>query len=523
MKPAACCQKKPGTQTHHISTASSPPATPTVATDLHIHPAVMRHGRPPPLPFLEVEKEREREKGAIGCRKERGHQRSGRAVGEGEELWRRSDGMERGGAEKAAEMEWPAYLNEYEKLVIRMNNPRVVIDNAVCPTATLVKLYLTGVMAINPKVDSARKHGILLEAVQVLTDLNLSVKKAYISSDGRWFMDVFHVTDQFGRKLADDSVISYLEQSLDTEDHGLRRSCAEEGLATLELTGADRPGLLSEVFAVLADLGCGVVEAKVWTHNGRMACLVSVKDERSGSPTDADARRIHHIESRLRHVLKCDHGVCGARTAVSSMAVAHTDRRLHQMMFADRDYDRTSPSPPSVSVQNWVERGYSVVTVQCRDRPKLLFDIVCTLTDMEYVVFHGTIDTDGDLAHQGVRLELRIEDKPGLLSEVTRTFRENSLLVTRAEVSTKGDMASNVFYVTDAAGRPADPKAIDAVRLRIGPDCLTVKEELRPQFRRKAAAADDDQGGGGVGIGLFYLGNLFRRNLYNLGLIKSCS
>ncbi|RWW26405.1 hypothetical protein GW17_00009201 [Ensete ventricosum] len=387
----------------------------------------------------------------------------------------------------------------------------------------VTELYLTGVMAINPKVDSARKHGILLEAVQVLTDLNLSVKKAYISSDGRWFMDVFHVTDQFGRKLADDSVISYLEQSLDTEDHGLRRSCAEEGLATLELTGADRPGLLSEVFAVLADLGCGVVEAKVWTHNGRMACLVSVKDERSGSPTDADARRIHHIESRLRHVLKCDHGVCGARTAVSSMAVAHTDRRLHQMMFADRDYDRTSPSPPSVSVQNWVERGYSVVTVQCRDRPKLLFDIVCTLTDMEYVVFHGTIDTDGDLAHQGVRLELRIEDKPGLLSEVTRTFRENSLLVTRAEVSTKGDMASNVFYVTDAAGRPADPKAIDAVRLRIGPDCLTVKEELRPQFRRKAAAADDDQGGGGVGIGLFYLGNLFRRNLYNLGLIKSCS
>ncbi|XP_064991176.1 ACT domain-containing protein ACR8-like [Musa acuminata AAA Group] len=460
--------------------------------------------------------------------------------------------MERGGAEKAAEMEWPAYLNEYEKLVIRMNNPRVVIDNAVCPTATLVK------------VDSARKHGILLEAVQVLTDLNLSVKKAYISSDGRWFMDVFHVTDQFGRKLADDSVISYLEQSLDTEDHGLHRSCAEEGLTTLELTGADRPGLLSEVFAVLADLGCGVVEAKVWTHNGRIACLVSVKDELSGSPIDADARRIHHIESRLRHVLKCDHGVCGARTAVSSMAVAQTDRRLHQMMFADRDYERTPPSPPastrpSVSIQNWVERGYSVVTVQCRDRPKLLFDIVCTLTDMEYVVFHGTIDTDGDLAHQefyvrhkdgspvsseaerqrviqclqaaierrsseGIRLELCIEDRPGLLSEVTRTFRENSLLVTRAEVSTKGDMASNVFYVTDAAGRPADPKAIDAVRLRIGPDCLTVKEEQRPQFRRKAAAPDDQGGGGGaVGIGLFYLGNLFRRNLYNLGLIKSCS
>lgn len=39
------------------------------------------------------------------------------------------------------------------------------------------------------QVDSARRHGILLEAVQVLTDLDLSIKKAYISSDGRWFMD----------------------------------------------------------------------------------------------------------------------------------------------------------------------------------------------------------------------------------------------------------------------------------------------------------------------------------------------
>ncbi|CAD5192979.1 ACT domain-containing protein ACR8-like [Musa acuminata AAA Group] len=451
-------------------------------------------------------------------------------------------------------MEWPSCLNEYEKLIIRMDTPRVVIDNAVCPTATLVK------------VDSARKHGILLEAVQVLTDLNLSIKKAYISSDGRWFMDVFHVTDQFGRKLADDSVISYLEQSLDMKEHDFHRPDSAEGLTVLELTGADRPGLLSEVFAVLADLCCGVVDAKVWTHNGRIACLVTVKDKLSGCPIDGDPQQLHHVESRLRHVLKGDNGVCGARTAVTSIPVAHTDRRLHQMMFSDRDYERHSPSAasstsPAVSVQNWVEKGYSVVAVQCRDRPKLLFDVMCTLTDMEYVVFHGTIDTDGDVAHQefyirhkdgspisseaerqrmiqclqaaierrateGIRLELCIEDRAGLFSEVTRTFRENGLLVTRAEVSTKGDTASGVFYVTsDAAGQPADPKAVDAVRQRIGADYLTVKEEKRPQYRSKAGDDGDEeaQGSGGVGIGLFYLGNLFWRNLYNLGLIKSCS
>jgi hypothetical protein len=39
------------------------------------------------------------------------------------------------------------------------------------------------------QVDSANKYGILLEVVQVLTDLKLIVRKAYISSDGGWFMD----------------------------------------------------------------------------------------------------------------------------------------------------------------------------------------------------------------------------------------------------------------------------------------------------------------------------------------------
>ncbi|XP_040382877.1 ACT domain-containing protein ACR8 [Oryza brachyantha] len=438
-------------------------------------------------------------------------------------------------------MEW---LDEYEKLVIRMNTPRVVIDNAVCPTATLVQ------------VDSARKTGVLLEAVQVLADLDLSINKAYVSSDGRWFMDVFHVTDRLGRKLTDDSVITYIEQSLGTWN-GPARPAALEGLTALELTGADRTGLISEVFAVLADMDCSVVEARAWAHRGRLGCLVFLRDE------EADTERMARIEARLGHLLRGDSASGGAVAAVPAATVAHAERRLHQLMSADRDQEeRASESPtPAVSVQSWAERGYSVVTVQCRDRPKLLFDVVCTLTDMDYVVFHGTIDTTGDQAHQefyirhadgrpirseaerqrvsqclqdaierrsleGVRLELCTPDRPGLLSDVTRTFRENGLLVAQAEVSTKGDMASNVFYVTDAAGQAVNQSAIDAVRQRVGMDCLVAKEEHRPQLYQKAGPGvrdDGNGGGGGGGIGLFYLGNFVRRNLVSLGLIKSCS
>ncbi|CAI0379143.1 unnamed protein product [Linum tenue] len=289
-------------------------------------------------------------------------------------------------------MEWSACLDEYEKLVIRMTTPRVVIDNAVCPTSTVVK------------VDSARKHGILLEAVQVLTDLNLSIKKAYISSDGRWFMDVFHVTDLNGNKLTDESVINYIEQLLALQSLGsfhYGQTNDFSGSTALELTGTDRVGLLSEVFAVLSDLQCSVADAKVWTHNGRIASLIHVTDSNSGAPIE-NVQLISLIEARLRNVLKGDNDIRSAKTSVS-MAVTHTERRLHQMMFADRDYERKpilesvpTHSPVAVTVQNWLERGYSVVNVQAKDRTKLLFDVVCTLTDMGYIVFHATVNTIGD-------------------------------------------------------------------------------------------------------------------------------
>lgn len=444
----------------------------------------------------------------------------------------------------------------YELFVRHMNTPRVVVDNGVCETATLVQVH------------SARKHGVLLEAVAALSEHGVCVRKGYISSDdGRWFMDVFHVTDAAGCKVADaDKLLVRLESSLAAAAaaaDALPRpvgcdSPAKEVLCLLELIGVDRPGLLSEVFAVLHDLRCSTVDAKAWTHGGRVAALVFIRDEDTGAPIH-DAARIRRIESRLRHVLRG--GARGARTVLlDAAAVGNLDRRLHQLLNEDREADRRAPAEgptttataTAVAVQEWGERGYSVVTVSCRDRPKLLFDVVCTLTDLDYVVYHGTFDTDGDHAQQefyirrldgraissegerqrviqclqaaierraseGVRLELRISDRRGLLAYVTRVFRENSLSVTHAEITTRGDMAVNVFHVTDVAGRPADPKTIDEVIHGIGTESLRVDEERWPRL----CSTEGDAGGGSAG--LFSLGSLVKKNLYNLGLIRSCS
>ena len=124
-----------------------------------------------------------------------------------------------------------------------------------------------------------------------------------------------------------------------------------------------------------------------------------VRDEETGAPID-DAARVRRVESRLRHVLRG--GALGARMVRADAAAVNMDRRLHQLLNEDGEAESRADQAEAtaVAVQDWGERGYSVVTVSCRDRPKLLFDVVCTLTDLDYVVYHGTFDTDGDHAQQ---------------------------------------------------------------------------------------------------------------------------
>ncbi|KAM7264440.1 hypothetical protein ACFE04_002123 [Oxalis oulophora] len=433
--------------------------------------------------------------------------------------------------------------DEYEKLIRRMNPPSVVIDNNSSQNATIIK------------VGSVNKQGILLEVVQFLTDLNLVIRKAYISSDGGWFMDVFNVTDQEGNKIMDEEVTDYMGKSLEQELCYMS-SMGSVGLkptmdcTVIELTGSDRQGLLSELSAVLTDLNCNVVNAEVWTHNTRAAAIMQVTDDQTNSAI-TDPERLNTIKKLLSNVLRGSNASRRAKTVVTH-GTTNTDRRLHQMMFADRDYERTQDDDvvdeqrPKVEVINCYDKDYSVVMISSKDRPKLLFDTVFTLTDMGYVVFHANVDAEGPQAYQeyyirhvdgsplksdaerervmqcleaaiqrrvseGLKLELCTTDRVGLLSAVTRIFRENSLTVTRAEVTTKAGKAVNTFYVSDASGYPVNAKTIESIRQLIGQKILKVKgraKELKPV--QEAAASRSIFGG------------LFKsRSFVNFGSVRS--
>lgn len=176
----------------------------------------------------------------------------------------------------------------------------------------------------------------------------------------------------------------------------------------VELIGRDRPGLLSEVSAILSNLHINVVAAEVWTHNKRVASVVYVNNNTTCRAVD-DPTQLSKMKEQLRNIL----GGCEEEEKVShtdfSEGSTHIDRRLHQMLFADRDYegvgftsgnDHHHAFKPNITIEHCEEKGYAVVSVRCKDRSKLMFDIVCTLTYMKYVVFHASISSDSPYASQ---------------------------------------------------------------------------------------------------------------------------
>ncbi|KAG1363531.1 ACT domain-containing protein ACR6 [Cocos nucifera] len=413
--------------------------------------------------------------------------------------------------------------DEYAKLIRKMNPPSVITDNDACDDATVIQ------------VNSVNANGILLEVVQVLIDLNLIITKAYISSDGKWFMNVFNVTDCNGNKLRDEKIINYMQASLESNAclSSLRKSSVgvkpSNGYTSIELLGTDRPGLLFEICTVLMDFKCNVVKAELWTHNTRVALVVHVTDESTRSAIE-DPERLSTVKEFLQDVLKGDDDSRRVKMTVSTGGI-HTQRRLHQMMYDDRDYEEVGlvergdeKSRPQVAVMDCKEKNYTIIVLRSKDRPKLLFDTICTLTDMQYVVFHGTVDTENGEAYQeycirhidghrvntkaerdrlvrcleaaiqrrdseGLELELRTGDGVGLLSDITRIFRDNGLCITKAEISTQDSKAVDTFYVLEMSGSPVDAKTIDSIRRQLDHMVLRVKQEPFPSKPSKVMSA----------------------------------
>lgn len=152
------------------------------------------------------------------------------------------------------------------------------------------------------------------------------------------------------------------------------------------------------------------MNAEIWTHNTRVAAVMHISDEETISAI-IEPGKLSKIKKLLLSVLKGGNDNREAKITVTHGS-ARFDRRLHQMMFTDKDYEKgptlNDKQRPKVDVVNWYDNDYSAVTIQCKNKPKILFDTICTLSDLKYSIFHGKVDTEGPEAFMVILVELYI-------------------------------------------------------------------------------------------------------------------
>jgi [protein-PII] uridylyltransferase len=170
----------------------------------------------------------------------------------------------------------------------------------------------------------------------------------------------------FARLLRD---IPQDEIRLDIEpdvDHDATRAC---------FALADHPGIFSRLAGALAWSGANVVDARTYTSKDGYATAVFWVQDAEGHPFDVD--RIPRLKANISKILK---GEVVAREALK-----------------DRDKIRKSERqfrfPTSITFDNEGSEIYTIIEVDTRDRPALLYDLTRTLAANNIYIASAVIAT----------------------------------------------------------------------------------------------------------------------------------
>ena len=322
---------------------------------------------------------------------------------------------------------------EYATLELRVNPPTVRVDNDLEDRSTVVI------------VESANRPGTLVEVVERLTELGLGVRTAQISSESSWFVDVFHVTNGEGEKIRNKRTLERIENIMDLNfdiSPGVPSGGKYEGMNVIEMLLQDEPGLLSRVSKQITKCHLNIYDALLWTSGGFAAILFTAAE--SGRPLCTE-KDLGNLQERLEAAMgigeeerERDRAFVQVSCCYDAIYVEKRFYRLKMKACAmieaihlealregapqaapggDRGEGEGRGSEVSVTSRFDAQTKYTTFNVRSRDRPQLLFDAVCTLSDLQIDVFHAAIDADGTWAN----LEFFVKSSSG--AEI-RTERE---------------------------------------------------------------------------------------------------
>lgn len=411
---------------------------------------------------------------------------------------------------------------DFQALSLKLNPPTVEIDNKADAGATIVR------------IDSANRHGILLEVVQHLTQLSCIIRKARISSDGGWFFDDFHVVGKDQKKVEDEETLCSIQSMFREATTSEKTAPLSEVPVTsgrcdmsaiVEITTDDFPGLLSLVTERFYDLGMEITKLTQWAQRGRIAMIITAtyvglqahSDSEMTSVSDFDSNDIlGKLQARLEEVFSSDNGrstVALAQDYGLVRSEVYLQSRLHFLLAMDLEVYKSGKEvlwkgfkkegdlrslmneDLEVTIENEYHSGYTVIRVVSKDRPALLFDTLCTFSNLGYDIYHATIDSNaedntafqeyfvrhcaGGMNHadkektririrehlvasvvrrvpHGHKIQFRDDNKPYILSRVANLVKEQGSNIAALEFSLSdcSNVADIELHVTTSSGNP---------------------------------------------------------------------
>nr|XP_010918604.1 ACT domain-containing protein ACR10 [Elaeis guineensis] len=254
------------------------------------------------------------------------------------------------------------------------------------------------------------KTGLGCDLCRVILFFGLSIVRGDVSTDGKWCYIVFWVVGRgegatrWG--LLKKRLLGVCPAVLSAS--GLYNSCYRQQemmaaqqqaqLFLLKFSCYDRMGLLHDVTLVLCELELTIRRVKVsTTPDGRVVDLFFITDTRELLHTKG---RKEETCEQLRAVLgdsmtNCEIELASAEIASRMQASPSVPPAITEEMLAleiPEQSSRESPfssNYPSVTMDNSLSPGHTLIQIFCRDHKGLLYDIMRTLKDYNIQISYG--------------------------------------------------------------------------------------------------------------------------------------
>ncbi len=168
------------------------------------------------------------------------------------------------------------------------------------------------------------------------------------------------------REIADDEIS--IDLMLD-EDRDATRAC---------FAMVDHPGLFSRMTGALALVGANVVDARTYTSKDGYATAVFWVQDNDGNPYEAN--RLPRLRKMIERTLKGE--------VVAQDALKDKDKIKKR--------ERAFKVPTNISFDNDGSEIYTIIEVDTRDRPGLLYDLTRTLANSHVYIASAVIATYGE-------------------------------------------------------------------------------------------------------------------------------